>query len=323
MLLMGRVALSDTNRPDPEGTPTRVAVGIYVSDVDEISTSGQSFIANVFYMYQWKDPRLANGGPDLQSMPLEKVWNPRIQIVNQQRLQSTMPEVVTVTGQGQVTYRQRVWGSFSQPLTLNDFPFDKQDFSIQLISIGYSPEEVALVALQEQDVPGQTTGGIAEHLSVADWKVGNWEQAPYTLEPVPGIRRSAFALTFEGTRLYGYFVAKVIIPLILIVAMSWVVFWIDPEQSGTQVSVAVTAMLTLIAYRFAVGTDLPRISYMTRLDYFILGATFLVFASLLEVMITSSLARSGRLYLARSLDTWSRWLFPGAFVALTVRSLII
>jgi hypothetical protein len=51
---------------------------------------------------------------------------------------------------------------------------------------------------------------------------------------------------------------KVILPLILIVAMSWIVFWIDPEESGIQISVAITTMLTLIAYRFAVGADLPK-----------------------------------------------------------------
>ena len=60
-------------------------------------------------------------------------------------------------------------------------------------------------------------------------------------------------MTFEARRYPGYFISKVILPLIFIVAMSWVVFWIDPE-SGTRVSVSVTAMLTLIAYRFAVGS---------------------------------------------------------------------
>jgi hypothetical protein len=52
-------------------------------------------------------------------------------------------------------------------------------------------------------------------------------------------------------------------------------------------------MLTLIDYRFAVGTSLPRVSSLTRLDYFILAGNFLVFASLVEVMVTSALTKKG------------------------------
>jgi len=104
--------------------------------------------------------------------------------------------------------------------------------------------------------------------------------------------------------------------------MSWIVFWIDPKESGSQISVAITAMLTLIAYRFAVGSDLPKVSYLPRLDYFILGSTILVFASLLEVVITSSYARTGRLERARAIDRWSSWLFPAIFLLFSVQALL-
>ena len=104
--------------------------------------------------------------------------------------------------------------------------------------------------------------------------------------------------------------------------MSWIVFWIDPKESDSQISVAITAMLTLIAYRFAVGSDLPKVSYLPRLDYFILGSTILVFASLLEVVITSSYARTGRLERARAIDRWSSWLFPAIFLLFSVQALL-
>jgi hypothetical protein len=179
------------------------------------------------------------------------------------------------------------------------------------------PDEVEL--LPDPDSPG----GIAQNLSVADWDILGWrvESAPFVPvqgdEAVPGI-----SLTFEAERKAGYFIVKVIIPLILIVFMSWIVFWIDPKESGSQISVAITAMLTLIAYRFAVGADLPKVSYLTRLDYFILGATILVFASLIEVVVTSSYARTGRLERARVIDRWSSWLFPAIFILFSIQALL-
>jgi cadmium resistance protein CadD (predicted permease) len=115
----------------------------------------------------------------------------------------------------------------------------------------------------------------------------------------------------------------VIVPLVLIVAMSWVVFWIDPRESGTQISVAITAMLTVMAYRFAVGTNLPKLEYMTRLDLFILGSSILVFVSLIQVVVTSSLAKSDRILKARKIDLWCRWLFPIVFVLIALETLMI
>jgi len=106
------------------------------------------------------------------------------------------------------------------------------------------------------------------------------------------------------------------------VAMSWTVFWIDPKEAGVQISVAITTMLTLNAYRFAVGADLPNVSYLTRLDFFIFSATILVFASLVEVVVTSTFARNRRLKMARKFDLWSRLLFPAVFASISVITLI-
>jgi len=134
---------------------------------------------------------------------------------------------------------------------------------------------------------------------------------------------SGFALSFEARREIGYFIVKVIIPLIFIVAMSWVVFWIDPMESGTQISVAITTMLTLIAYRFSIDSSLPNVSYLTRLDYFILLSTILIFASLIEVIFTSTLAKLEKVSQARAIDRRMRLLFPLAFVLVSVKSLIL
>ena len=153
--------------------------------------------------------------------------------------------------------------------------------------------------------------GIAEKFSVADWHIIDSKVEPFaykvnpSAEGVPG-----FYLSIEAKRKSGYFGVKVFIPMLLILAMSWIVFWIDPTQSGTQISVSVTSMLTLIAYLFMVGNSLPRISYLSRLDYFVLGALILVFLSLIEVVITSTLASSGRIEKARKIDWHSRYIFP-------------
>ena len=89
-------------------------------------------------------------------------------------------------------------------------------------------------------------------------------------------------------------------------------------NSGSQISLAVTTVLTLIAYRFAVDTDVPELPYITRLDAFILASTLLVFGSLVEVIVTTRLAEEARIPLARTIDRCSRVIVPAVFIVLSV-----
>ena len=81
-------------------------------------------------------------------------------------------------------------------------------------------------------------------------------------------------------------------------------------------------MLTLIAYQFVIGDELPRLSYFTTLDKFIVGSTILVFLALVESVATSYLVTSDRASLARRLDRTCRWGFPLAFLSLSAAVLL-
>lgn len=318
-IMAGEPAFADISfsRPHEGERPTQVRVRIFVLDLDEINTASQYFSANVYLEYRWHDQRLAHGLPNEVLRSLNEVWHPRIQLINQQKVWPTFPEIVEISPTGEVAYRQRIWGSFSQPLKLKNFPFDQQIFTIQLTAVSYTPDEVELLLNPD------SRSGVARNLSITDWDIIDWKAEPVPFKICPGEPDNAgFTLSFEAKRQTGYFIVKVIIPLLLIVAMSWIVFWINPKESGTQISVAVTTMLTLIAYRFAVGANLPKVSYLTRLDYLILGSTFLVFASLIEVIITSSYTKSGHHERALSIDHVARWMFPSMFALLALKSLV-
>ena len=298
--------------------PVKVELSVFVIDIDGIDTVEQNFEANLFFEARWHDQALVHDGSNPIIRPLAEVWRPNIQVVNQQKVWESFPEMVEISPEGQVTYRQRLWGDFSQKLSLRDFPFDRQTFNIQFVVEGYAHGQVELISDN-----GRKTG-MAANLSESDWQILNWQAEPKSYEPIPGTETNLrFVFTFDAQRKQSFYLFKVITPLILIVMMSWVAFWIDPAESGTDISVAVTSMLTLIAYRFAIGTFLPVISYLTRLDLFILGSTLLVFFSLVEVVVTSNLARKRRKELAYTVDRVSRWVFPIAFLCLLLQALYL
>ena len=303
-------------RPGPEGRPLTMNGTLFLLDVSKIDGADQSFTADVFMMLQWKDERLASETDGVRRVPLDSIWNPRIQIINQRRIWKTFPEQVDASPDGTVTYRQRYYGTFSSPLDLHDFPLDHHLFRLQIVIPGFSSEEIDFVPINENFGDGRSP-----EMTIPDWSVGEFEirTAPWAI--IPGGRQIAgLEGVFEARRHLGFYVGKAFVSVAIIVFMSWVVFWIGAENIGPRLSVAVTSMLTLVAYRFLLGQKLPPVSYLTRLDYFLLGSTILVFIALIQVALTGAMNEEGRADRAKAVNRTSRWAFPVAYAALLVWS---
>lgn len=293
-----------------------IEVKVYLIDIDGIDSVTQSFVANLTLVFRWHDPSLAHAGLDSISKDLSEIWYPRIQILNQQRLVKTFPQSAEVHPDGEVIYRQRVWGSFSQPLELREFPFDSQRLEVRLGSISFGSQNIQLKPSADS--------GVSEKLSIPDWEIKQWDFMAEDLRfdnessRIPGM-----VLSLEVKRDTNYFKFKVILPLVLIVMMSWLVFWIDPSLIPSQVSVGVTAMLTMIAYRFALAGMLPRLPFLTTLDIFVMASTVMVFLAMVEVIYTAYLSTNNHLEKARMIDRKARWIAPLIYVALITETLFI
>ncbi|HET6889171.1 MAG TPA: hypothetical protein VFH87_14735 [Candidatus Udaeobacter sp.] len=303
------------DRPAAGAGPTQVSVGIWIVDVTSIDSAQQNFTAEVAVVLRWKDPRLAHTGNGVVRYSLEQIWHPRAVIVNETTsVTRKFPDSGEVEADGTVIYRQRYAGAFTQPLRLRSFPFDRQIFRIQLVAIRYRPDEVMFVPDQDWINNGlKQAGGIAPLITLPDWTIENWQTKPLTYALAPGFEYSSYTFEFTAARNVQHYILKVILPLVLIVIMSWSGFWIDPVNSSAEISVAVTSMLTLIAYRFAVDTQVPRLPYMTRLDVFFLISTLLVFFSLIEVLVTTILDDKQQTKLAKRIDRYCRVIFPAIF----------
>jgi len=312
------------HQPGKQKGPIEVSFFVFVVDIDDINGAAQNFTVNVFIRLDWKDDSLVGKADVVRRIPLQDVWNPRVIIANKQTfVRKSMPEVVEVQPNGMVTYRQRYVGPLSQPLNLSEFPFDQHRFTIQFVAAGYSPQDIRFIpGSAREDIP-QTGGGIYHNLSLPDWYITNYQVQAHPFEPLPGTKTAGFHFEFTAKRYRLYYIWQVIVPLFLIVVMSWGALWIDPTSSGTQIGLSTSSIITLIAYRFMLGNLIPRLPYMTRLDYFTLGSTVLVFLMLVEVLATSYLARHNMEKFARKMDRCFRLIFPTAFILWSARSLLL
>jgi hypothetical protein len=213
---------------------------------------------------------------------------------------------------GSVTYVQRYYGTLATYHNLRDFPFDKQRFCISLRPIEWGEKEVQLIV--DEKVTGQR-----EPLNITDWKI----------KGVRGVIDREYADTYDrfhsrydfeisASRIRSFYIWKVILPLCLIVAMSWTVFWISPARFGPQIGLSATSMLTLVAFIFATTNMVPKLGYFTILDEFIVVSTILVFLALVQSLTTTYLFSKGKEKISLHIDHVCRWAFPLAFAAVVV-----
>jgi hypothetical protein len=159
-------------RPTIWGEPTEEQIGVFILDVDEVNSAQQSFTASMYMQASWRNPFLCHKGPGPIHRGLTEVWTPRLTIVGQQNVWRSFPEFVEIHPDGEVVYRQKMWGQFSQPLDLRDFPFDQQDLTIHIVTAGLMEQHIKIVPFMRDDIE---MTGIASTFSVPDFEVLSWQ----------------------------------------------------------------------------------------------------------------------------------------------------
>ena len=306
-------------RPDPEGVPTEVTVGAYLVDLYAIDDADQTFSADFFFVMAWGDERLMDiDGRSLAGceVPIASVWAPRVIVLNERQVNKSFAETIHIGPDGLLEYQQRFQGEFTNRMNLRDFPMDRQTLTFRLVLGRARAEEIALVE-------DERTGG-ADEFSIADWTVlgGSASYEPFRL-PTADQYFPQVTYRTEVRRNRAYYAQKVFLPLILIVCMSWAVFWIDPKLVPPQIGISTSAVLTLIAFLFSLAYTLPRLSYLTRADRFVMGATVLVFFAFGEALLSTGLAGRGREETALRIDRVSRLVFPTIFAAIMLYALVL
>ncbi|MDH5500412.1 MAG: hypothetical protein OEY72_04840, partial [Gammaproteobacteria bacterium] len=301
-------------RPDPAGTATEVTIGLILADLMAINDVDQTVALDVLLTMEWTDHRLVNA-PGCR-YPYTAIWTPEMQLINSGTIRSRRPPEVLVEADGRVISTVRYEGTVTSPWHLKDFPFDTNDIVLQAVSLQHDAAELPL------QISGPWTGRAAT-LTIPDWAIGEPTADVSTLS-LQSIDRevSIYEFRIPASRLADYYIYKFVLPLCLIVMMSWSVFWIDARQLSAQLQLAATSMLTLIAYQFTVNDLLPKVGYLTAMDRYLLSSSVLVFLALVEALTTGALAGNGRVAAAAMLDRASRWAFPVVYVIVILVTLV-
>jgi Neurotransmitter-gated ion-channel ligand binding domain len=291
-----------------------VEVGLYITNLVFVDEVDEQFGMSGYLYASWKDPRLAfkaeNRAEREKDYQPDQLWIPNLVMANRIAKRDKVGTDIRVRADGTVEYLEAFGVELSTPFALQPFPFDRQELEIviqpflderavlnlipDLSHTGVSSENWA--GLSEWDILGVTAS--TERPRIAD-----------SAERTPEIN-----FRLELKRHSAFYIWRLGLPLLVIVLVSYCSLWITTPDHFAQLTVAVSAILTMIAFRFVISASLPRIPYLTYLDEFYLACFLFSFLTLVELVLVHRLLDDRRTIAAQRLRRGSRWVYPLLFV---------
>lgn len=297
--------------------PVPVKIGIKMQQISSVDQRSENFGVVATLMMKWEDPALAFR-PDAAQTRVQvytresftrklneegKLW-PDFSIYNQQGNRWIQNSAAVVFADGRVLYLERFSVTLQAPdFDFRQFPFDKQSFFIRVDSIFPSWFFVF------EDLKGFSEAG--KQLGEEEWIVTDIDtsidRAELAERPV-----SRFNFHFRARRHLTYYAFRIFLPLLIIIVVSWIIFFLKDYTKRIDASGA--NLLLFIAFNFAISSDLPRLGYMTFLDM-LLAAVFVVTALMLILaVLVRRLVSDGRDLLVNRIDRYVVWFYPFAYV---------
>ncbi|MDQ6825203.1 MAG: hypothetical protein M3007_07060 [Candidatus Eremiobacteraeota bacterium] len=274
-----------------------VNVGIRIDNLADVDELRERWEMTGALVTSWLEPRLKYQSQgrdhDHRDISPSLVQLPNIGFANAIGTPSLERVDLFVRPDGEVVEVQNFRASLSTHLDLRRFPFDAEDLPIFIVPMGRDVNPVRLVP----DTAHTRFAG-APYSTLAQWQFLSLTIKPhvehYVDDTAEGLQ---FALQMRRSS-QSYF-WKFILPLCLIVVVSWISFWLSPTEfkSKDLLSTAVTTLLIIVAFTLSITALLPRTSYLTYIDGFLLTCFLFVIAaigSIAAINIFESKGRDGR-----------------------------
>jgi len=294
----------------PNGEPVVVRPKIGFTNLNNIDTVGQTVFVRFFLDLYWEDPRMVGA-----TIVPENIWRPaECYIINQVEDMNVLVHeeqpILVDASKGLLLWPIEFCGAVVNPMDLREFPFDRDSIDVHVHQAESSSRDEYILrpfekAEEEEqsvrfffDVFSQVTEFEVQGFSKECWEQmgGNLKEYSHCLLQLYTLRRSR------------YYIYKVAVPVLLCTVFCFSAFFfpVDGDGSGADASghmfnavvdvgglsernnLAATMFLAAAALMYVVSAELPKVSYLTTMDYFVNFNLGIQFAIAVTSWITTS-----------------------------------
>jgi len=314
---------SDQIPPGENGDPLLVSSSINVRNILDISETKQQVSLETTLRFYWKDFRLvphlkylqANDSfgryVNLHPRIAKTMWMPDIfidQAINlRQPTYFTQPASVRLYENSLIRYSSRMNFDVACAMDFHKFPMDVQVCNVRFESFAYSSSQMQLKWLNRS--LSQVNPNI--QLDQFDFRVrleDDYKTDSYDIL-YPGL-----IMNINLSRESGYHLIQTYVPSTLFVVLGWLGLFIPISSVPGRVGMGMTTILTLTAMFSGVRQNVPKVSYVSYLDVWMVTCLIFVNSCMFEFVIILILKEKGKEKLGGKVEKFSQALIPGVFL---------
>jgi len=310
-----------------EAVPLVITASFELRDINFVDDEAETFNFTGVLKLSWHDPRQAFDPAEagikeklymgnFQFNEVYAGWWPQAVLVNESGMYDKHGVLLRILPNGTLTLIEKVNATAKTDLNLRRYPYDTQRFEAVFEVLGFDSNEVVLRTSSDTEVEVLHPD---EGFRMSQWHLlGITAMAADRKFSTSGDEtvRSTFIVRMDLQRRSLFILRLVILPMMIIVMLSWSVFWMDKASLGDRIAISFIGILTVVAYQMVIGEILPRISYFTLMNGF-LNISFLFMCSTVIINLrVSFLDRQGKPAEGDQLDRRCRLIFPLTYVGL-------
>ena len=285
--------------------PVSVHVRVYIYVLQNLDSGDLQFKTHGLIQMRYNDPRLAfSKYAPLRTQPImgesqlrSLIWVPHIFLANEHDsnvLGTNEKDILTaINPNGTVIISSRIQATLYCWMKLQKFPFDEQFCPTVIESWMYNSSELLLYWEHNDPV------AFDPKMHLTEYALQNvWTNETIINADLDDLRHGAFAgnysslsFTVHLTREVGFYVMDYFLPSIMIVAISWVSFWLQADQTPARTTLGCTTLLSFITLASSQENNLPKVSYIKISEVWFLGCTCFIFGSLIEFAFVNTIWR--------------------------------
>lgn len=276
--LQAAPATRGTASASPDSGPERVIVGVYVQNVQAVDLATNSFSADFYVWLRWRNPDVdAPAGIEVQNI-FQSINLTKTEIYPEPRKQSD----------GSLVWLARYQGEFNSPMSVADYPFQKQ-------TLRFVFEDAINNVKQVVYVPDNDPIAVNPDITLAGYNFGepriafDTDTYPTSFGDIASsvedrtFTRVVVEIPVTSPVISGIF--KTILPLLIVLIAAALGVIIPAEYVDSKVNVPITALIALVAMQFGVSSALPEVGYLPMIDLIYLLAYTAVTAMVASAVI--------------------------------------
>lgn len=312
--------------------PIPLGISLMINKIISIEDKEETFKADFFVYYSWKDTSLAFDPKKIGSVRKEysnevatrkihQIWSPHINITNLIDKPQEVSRGLKIYSDGSVIYSQHIVATFAAKFNFNSFPFDTQVLPLTFKSTRYDTQQLSFYQSQ-QDID---RSGVDENLKIKNWHVTKSDFMLSEERSWDGNLLPVFeAKTFVSRNASSEYFA--LLPLVLIMFMPLMNTLFLKADVGPRLTAWAGALLATIMLNTGFDSKylfLDSGSLAKELITLSLAFQFIMMILTMTVFNPAVMDKLNRPHIVEEVNRFLKWAIPFSFILLIVSLILL